>query len=204
MSYSLTYGLSFAAVTAIVVHTYLYNGTEIWARLKNAQHGGEDVHRRLMRQYKEVPEWWYGILTVVVLGLGILTTRYWDTELPVWGFIVVCFGLAVLLIVPEGILQGTTNQRVFLNIITEMIAGYAWPGKPIANLMVKCYGYNAVKHGMDFAQDLKLGQYMVCSFYPRHSYFTDYLENSSACFVHWPDLCQCPSDSHSNRRYDVS
>ncbi|KAJ5200127.1 Oligopeptide transporter OPT superfamily [Penicillium cf. griseofulvum] len=160
MSYTLTYGLSFAAVTAIVVHTYLYNGAEIWARLKNAQHGGEDVHRRLMRQYKEVPDWWYGVLTVVVLGLGILTTRYWDTELPVWGFIVVCFGLAVLLIVPEGILQGTTNQRVFLNIITEMIAGYAWPGKAIANLMVKCYGYNAVKHGMDFAQDLKLGQYM--------------------------------------------
>ncbi|OGE57991.1 hypothetical protein PENARI_c001G09463 [Penicillium arizonense] len=160
MSYSLTYGLSFAAVTAIVVHTYLYNGTEIWARLKNSQHGGEDIHRRLMRAYKEVPEWWYGVLTVVTIGLGILTTKFWDTELPVWGFIVVCVGLAVLLMVPEGILQGTTNQRVFLNIITEMIAGYAWPGKPIANLMVKCYGYNAVKHGMDFAQDLKLGQYM--------------------------------------------
>ena len=28
-------------------------------------------------------------------------------------------------------------------------------------MMVKCYGYNSVKHGMDFAQDLKLGQYMV-------------------------------------------
>lgn len=48
----------------------------------------------------------------------------------------------------------------FLNIITELIAGYAWPGKPIANMMVKCFGYNTVKHGMDFAQDLKLGQYM--------------------------------------------
>ncbi|KAJ5141069.1 hypothetical protein N7526_002064 [Penicillium atrosanguineum] len=161
MSYSITYGLSFAAVTAIVLHTYLYNGSEIWARLKNAQHGGEDVHRRLMRAYKEVPDWWYGVLTLLVLGLGILTIKFWDTELPVWGFIVVCFGLAAALIVPEGILQGTTNQRVFLNIITEMIAGYAWPGKPIANLMVKCYGYNAVKHGMDFAQDLKLGQYMT-------------------------------------------
>ncbi|KAJ5221548.1 uncharacterized protein N7469_010435 [Penicillium citrinum] len=160
MSYSLTYGLSFAAVTAIVVHTYLYNGSEIWARLKNARHGGEDIHRRLMHAYKEVPEWWYGALTLVTFGLGILTIRNWETELPVWGFVVVCFGLAVLLIVPEGLLQGTTNQRVFLNIITEMIAGYAWPGKPLANLMVKCYGYNAVKHGMDFAQDLKLGQYM--------------------------------------------
>jgi hypothetical protein len=49
----------------------------------------------------------------------------------------------------------------FLNIITELIAGYAWPGKPIANMMVKFYGYNSVKHGMDFAKDLKLGQYMV-------------------------------------------
>ena len=55
----------------------------------------------------------------------------------------------------------TDKYCSFLNIITELIAGYAWPGKPIANMMVKCYGYNSVKHGMDFAQDLKLGQYMV-------------------------------------------
>lgn len=48
----------------------------------------------------------------------------------------------------------------FLNIITELIAGYAWPGKAIANMCVKCYGYNSIKHGLDFAQDLKLGQYM--------------------------------------------
>lgn len=112
MSYSLTYGLSFAAVTAIVVHTYLYNGSEIWAKLKDSRHGGEDVHKRLMGAYEEVPDWWYGVLTAVVVGLGITTVRYWDTGLPVWGFVVVCFGLGVLMIVPEGILEGTTNQRV--------------------------------------------------------------------------------------------
>lgn len=160
MSYSLTYGLSFAAVTAMVVHTYLYNGSEIWAKFKNSRHGGEDIHRRLMHAYPEVPDWWYGALTVIIVGLGIFTVRYWDSGLPVWGFIVVCCGMGVVLIIPEGILEGTTNQRIFLNIITELIAGYAWPGKPIANMMVKFYGYNSVKHGMDFAQDLKLGQYM--------------------------------------------
>ena len=160
MSYSLTYALSFAAVTAIIVHTYLYNGKEIWAKLKNSRHGGEDIHKRLMGAYKEVPDWWYGILTVIILALGCFVVRYWDTGLPIWGFIVVCFGMGVLLIVPEGILEGTTNQRVFLNVITELIAGYIWPGKPIANMTVKCAGYNSVKHGMDFAQDLKLGQYM--------------------------------------------
>ncbi|CAD6439097.1 a8421b66-5429-4ffe-9c46-5045c8f0831c [Sclerotinia trifoliorum] len=160
MSYSLTYALSFAAVTAIVFHTYLYNGKEIWAKFKNSRSGGEDIHKRLMNSYKEVPDWWYAVLSLVVIGLGIFTVRYWESGLPVWGFIVVCCGMGITLIVPEGILEGTTNQRIFLNIIAELIAGYAWPGKPIANMMVKCYGYNSVKHGMDFAQDLKLGQYM--------------------------------------------
>lgn len=112
MSYSLTYALSFAAVTAIVVHTYLYNGAEIWAKFKDSRHGGEDIHKRLMNQYKEVPDWWYGVLSVVVVGLGIMSVRYWESGLPVWGFIVVCCGMGVLLIVPEGILEGTTNQRM--------------------------------------------------------------------------------------------
>ena len=161
MSYSLTYGLSFAAVTAIIVHTYLYHGKEIWAKFKDSRHGGEDVHKRLMNAYPEVPEWWYMVITVIILGLGMFTVGYWPSGLPVWAFLLVCFGLGVILIVPEGILEGTTNQRVFLNIITELIAGYAWPGRPIANMYVKMYGYNTVKHGMDFAQDLKLGQYMV-------------------------------------------
>jgi len=62
MSYSLSYALSFAAVTAIIVHTYLYNGKEILAKFKNSRHGGEDIHKRLMNSYKEVPDWWYGVL----------------------------------------------------------------------------------------------------------------------------------------------
>ena len=161
MSYPLTYGLSFAAVTAIIVHTYLYHGKEIWAKFKDSRHGGEDVHKRLMSVYPEVPEWWYVVITVIILGLGMFTVGYWPPGLPVWAFLLVCFGLGVILIVPEGILEGTTNQRVFFNIITELIAGCAWPGRPIANMYVKMYGYNTVKHGMDFAQDLKLGQYMV-------------------------------------------
>lgn len=112
MSYSISYALSFAAVTSIVLYTYLYNGSEIWAKFKNSRAGGEDIHKRLMNVYTEVPDWWYGILTAVVLGLGIFTVQYWETGLPWWGFIVVCFGMGLFLIIPEGILEGTTNQRM--------------------------------------------------------------------------------------------
>ncbi|KAJ7685541.1 OPT oligopeptide transporter, partial [Mycena polygramma] len=172
-AYSISYALNFAAITGIILHTYLYNGSEIWAKFRNSREGGEDIHKRLMNKYKDVPDWkcrWYAIVCLVTLGVGIFTIRYWDTQLPVWGFIVVAWGLGVVMIIPEGILEGTTNQRVFLNIITELIAGYAWPGKPFANIMIKVQllysavqGYNSIKHGLDFAQDLKLGQYMKVS-----------------------------------------
>ncbi|GAA5840029.1 hypothetical protein JCM11251_006590 [Rhodosporidiobolus azoricus] len=164
LSYSLSYGLNFAAVTGVLVHTFLYSRHEIWSRFKDSRKNGDDIHRRLMKQnYKEVPFWWYVVLQLVVIGLGIAAIRAWPTELPVWGFLVVCLGFGVVFIIPEGILEGTTNARIFLNIVTEYLAGVAWPGKPLANIMVKMYGYNCVKHGLDFAMDLKLGQYMKIS-----------------------------------------
>ncbi|CAL3963537.1 unnamed protein product [Diplocarpon coronariae] len=138
------HGLCFAAVTPMLFHTYLYNGREIWARFKNARNGGEDVHRRLMIVYREVPDWWHATLTLVVLALGAFIVRYWDSGLSIRGF---C-------------LRGKPGS---LNIVSELIAGYARPGKPIANMMVKCYGDNSIKHGLDFAQDLKLGQYVIYS-----------------------------------------
>jgi hypothetical protein len=75
-----------------------------------------------MNQYKEVPDWWYAILTAVIVGLGIFVVRYWDTGLPVWGFVVVCFGMGVLLIIPEGILEGTTNQRMCVYLYRRLAA----------------------------------------------------------------------------------
>lgn len=63
--------------------------------------------------------------------------------------------------------------------------------------MVKCYGYNSVKHGMDFAQDLKLGQYMKIP--PRVLFFGQIYSTILATMTqvgvlrwmmgHIPDLC---------------
>ncbi|KAJ7806252.1 OPT oligopeptide transporter protein-domain-containing protein, partial [Mycena olivaceomarginata] len=55
-AYSLSYALNFAAITGIIFHTYLYNGSEIWAKFRNSREGGEDIHKRLMNKYKDVPD----------------------------------------------------------------------------------------------------------------------------------------------------
>ncbi|KAJ7315594.1 OPT oligopeptide transporter protein-domain-containing protein [Mycena albidolilacea] len=57
--------------TGIIFHTYLYNGSEIWAKFRNSREGGEDIHKRLMNKYKDVPDWWYGIIAFITLGLEL-------------------------------------------------------------------------------------------------------------------------------------
>ena len=57
--FALAYGLSFAAVTAVVVHVALYHGKEIWKQFRLARNQEDDVHMRLMKKYRDAEDWWY-------------------------------------------------------------------------------------------------------------------------------------------------
>lgn len=45
-------------------------------------------------------------------------------------------------------------------MITELIIGYALPGRPIAMMMFKTWGYITMAQALTFASDFKLGHYM--------------------------------------------
>ncbi|EEB06617.1 glutathione transporter Pgt1 [Schizosaccharomyces japonicus yFS275] len=196
MSYSMSTALNFAAVTAIFTHCLLYNGKDIWKRLRNERGTHECIHRKLMRRYPEAPQWWYGVLFIVMFGLSIFTIRYYNTQTPVWAFIV---GLLIFIVnfVPQGVLEGITNQHVGLNIITEMVAGYMLPGKPMPNLMVKLYGFIPMRQGLEFSRDLKLAQYMKIP--PRTLFFVQIYATLLGALTqvgvqewmrfHIPDIC---------------
>lgn len=51
-------------------------------------------------------------------------------------------------------------QTPGLNIISEYIMGAILPGKPIANVCFKTYGYMSVSQAVSFLSDFKLGHYM--------------------------------------------
>jgi hypothetical protein len=44
-------------------------------------------------------------------------------------------------------IQAITNQQVGLNVITELIIGYALPGRPVAMMMFKTWGYITMAQG---------------------------------------------------------
>lgn len=51
-------------------------------------------------------------------------------------------------------------QTPGLNIITEYVMGIIYPGRPIANVCFKTYGYMSMAQAVSFLNDFKLGHYM--------------------------------------------
>lgn len=159
MTFAMSYGLSFASITATVVHTFLYFRKQIWVQARRSLSEQPDIHARLMSHYRQVPEWWYVVIFFSMFVFGIVSIEVWHTQLPVWAFILSLI-IAFVYVIPIGMIQAITNQQVGLNVITELIVGYALPGKPIAMMMFKTWGYNTMAQALQFSSDFKLGHYM--------------------------------------------
>jgi OPT family oligopeptide transporter len=71
--------------------------------------------------------------------------------------------------IPIGVITAITNQTVGLNVITELIIGYLLPGRPIAVMMFKTWGYISMLQAINFVGDFKLGHYMKIP--PRSMFF---------------------------------
>ena len=106
--------------------------------------------------------------------------------------------IAFFYVVPVGMIQAITNQQVGLNVITELIIGYGLPGRPIAMMMFKTWGYITMAQALAFASDFKLGHYMKIP--PRPMFWcqvvatvvagTVQLGVQSWMFTHIPHICE--------------
>ncbi|CAD5191174.1 unnamed protein product [Musa acuminata subsp. malaccensis] len=164
--FAISYGLGFATLTATLAHVFLFNGSyilKLWRQTASKMHDNYlDIHGRLMKaNYESVPQWWFHIILVVVTALAIFTCEGFgkQLQLPYWG-ILLAMAMAFIFTLPIGVILATANQEPGLNIITEMVIGYIMPGKPLANVVFKTYGYISMTQAHTFLSDFKLGQYM--------------------------------------------
>lgn len=92
-----------------------------------------DIHAKLMRSYKTVPEWWFLVILIVSIVLSLLMSFVWkdEVQLPWWGMLF-AFTLAWIVTLPIGVIQATTNQvmnPIFswgLFSYEEQIANYSY------------------------------------------------------------------------------
>ena len=119
----------------------------------------DDIHNKLMKAYKSVPKLWYIGTFVFSFIAALIAIHIYDLELPWTGFLLALF-ISFIFILPIGIITAVSNQTPGLNVLTEFVAGFMYPGLPMANVSFKVFGYITMQQTLTFLSDLKLGHYM--------------------------------------------
>jgi len=202
-TYAMTYLLAFALSTCVLVHTVLYHGRSLLNGMKRMRVEPDDIHAKLMRNYPEVPDWWYIVFFVGFFLMMVVVVEVWHTTVPVWALLLAAF-LPVLYVLPSGFIYAMTGQGISLNLLAQIIPGTLLAGNPIANMIFKGYAVQTLMEATSFVQDLKLGHYIKVP--PRSTFLVQSVGTLLASFIqvgvkewmfaHVKDICQPnqPSD----------
>lgn len=87
-TFALNYGVNFASIISVIVHTALFHGKEIWYRLRAAREQEDDIHMKLMKKYKEAPDWWFLIMFISFFAMGLGCMLGYPTHLTWWAYFV--------------------------------------------------------------------------------------------------------------------
>ena len=126
-----------------------------------------DIHTRRMRKYKEAPEWWYLILLVISLVLGMVGVGAWKTYTTP-AVVLLGYALSIVFIVPVGIIYAVSGQEVSLNVIGELIGGAIKPGNALNMNFFKSFSVDILIQALGFVNNLKMAHYVKIK--PRHTF----------------------------------
>jgi len=196
ITYAVTYGTIFALYPAVVVHTFLWYRQDIIRQFRRSLKDETDIHSHLMRNYRDVPRWWFLALGTMCIVLGIVSIEICDTGLPIWAFLFAIV-FAMFFALPFGIIQAITNQQFFLSVLSEVFIGYVLPGRPVATMHFKTVASDTVEQAVAYSSDLKFGHYMKI---PPRLIFTGQVVASAVALLatissqqwaldHIPDIC---------------
>ena len=143
-----------------------------------------DPHYKLMLKngYKESPYWWWGLIVLVSWVVGCACLYVMKSTLPWWGFLIATILTSIFLLF-FGAQMGLTGFQFNIQPICQMLAGYLFPGKPLANFYFTCYTYNTLQQGELLAKDMKLAQYAHLP--PRCTYLVQVIGAVVGALFNW-------------------
>jgi hypothetical protein len=102
-------------------------------------------------------------LSVTMFVSSVIVIGVWETDLPVWGFLLtllvcasclilcflpefhICCVLAFVYALPLSVIRATISQQLGLNVFIELIIGYTLPDHPLA-MMFKTCSYSGLEN----------------------------------------------------------
>lgn len=117
-----------------------------------------DPHCKMMSKYEEVPSTWFLAILVTSVTFAVTCVSMYPTETPVWGVFFTIF-INFLFLVPITAIASVTGFTFGLNVLVELIVGYAIPNSGLALITLKAYGYNIDSQASNYITDQKLAHY---------------------------------------------
>ncbi|KAG9523020.1 OPT superfamily oligopeptide transporter, partial [Aureobasidium melanogenum] len=118
-----------------------------------------DAHYKVMllNRYREVPLWWWAAVMVISWVVGIICLYSIKSTLPGWGYLLALI-LTFVFTLFFGAQSGITGFGFNIQPICQMLAGYLFPGRPLANFYFTCFTYNTSSQATLLGKDLRLAQ----------------------------------------------
>ncbi|ORY46051.1 OPT superfamily oligopeptide transporter [Rhizoclosmatium globosum] len=159
----MVYFLTFASA---ISHAVLWYGRDIYHRFTVAVRDldSNDIHAQLMDLYQEVSENWYILLLALCTITSFSICTWGKFDLPWWGVLLSTF-FTLISIIPLGIIESISGQRVLTNLESELLFGFLMPGHVTSLMTFKTLTYASTTNALTFCEDLKLGHY--CKIPPR-------------------------------------
>ncbi|CAF3616206.1 unnamed protein product [Didymodactylos carnosus] len=206
----LFYGMYFASLSSILIHTVLYHGRDIIKQFRTSLYRRDnDIHCKLMSKYPEVPEWWYGSVFILSFTCACIVMHL--GHFMKWYFVCAGVGVALVYILPTGILAAKTNQILNIKAIGYIIGAVAISDNPIGFLTFKTFVIQTQIQALTLILYLKLSHFMkippralfstvvigtsvsVLTSYAMADYFLNNIKDICVNNVNWT----CPHTTHS-------
>ncbi|KAM7211152.1 putative opt oligopeptide transporter [Rhypophila decipiens] len=177
---AIIYGCFFAIYSAAVTHVFLFHRYEIVMGFKNLWASLRRKTRDTSGQYKDVSEWYYLGTLLIAAVLGFIGIAAWPTYTTV-GVVPYGVALALIFVIPVGVIKAMTGIEVTLNVLAEFIGGMIVPGNALAMNFFKSFGYVTCAHAIQFANDLKIAHYLKIP--PWHTFMAQMVATLVSTFV---------------------
>lgn len=100
--------------------------------------GNDDAHTRMIRVYKETPEWWFFCVLVGAFALGVSAITAYPTHTPWWALLAVV-AINGLFLIPSAIMAASANVTMSVGLFFQMISGVVFAGNPEANMISNAF-----------------------------------------------------------------
>ncbi|KAK9451585.1 OPT oligopeptide transporter protein-domain-containing protein, partial [Limtongia smithiae] len=134
----------------------------VYTSIKNRKASNFDQYRDplsvMMKEYKEVPDWWFYFFLAFSVIVASITLKAYPTHTPVWCAWAI-FAVAIAMLIPFMVLYATTGFFMSTNNMGTILGGYMVSGSGIACLLIRALGYSVEDQAESYISDQKLGHY---------------------------------------------